>query len=296
MATAKHRMIHPQRQKVGSIVVAGAVPLVMALVGTGTATATTSPAQPTTMSGHAPSTAPLGGTAAAPIAEPNAPQQASDAPATAPEALVAAPGTARQSAAEPGAHTTLTWSRPVPDKSYLAPLGDLHAPTQVQPVAPIAPPPGQLRFGDVAIESPAWLDPQQAAQVNDGAANAEAGLATFLDSVGMERSRSDRVASQTIGAAAVGAVAGASASTPLAATSAVVGAVAGLVAGVPFLPAGLVAGPMLGAAIGAAVIAVPAAAIGAAAGAAIGAVDALAAPPHGQPVEAQPAPGGVVTS
>ncbi|WP_280472303.1 hypothetical protein [Nocardia cyriacigeorgica] len=288
MATAKHRMIHPQRQKVGSIVVAGAVPLVMALVGTGTASATTQPAQSATVTGHAPGTAALGGSAqAAPITEPGAAQ--------APEALAAAPTTG-QSAAQPGAHTTLAWSRPVPDKSYLAPLGDLHAPTQVQPVAPIAPPPGQLRFGDVAIESPAWLDPQQAAQVNDGAANAEAGLATFLDSVGMERSRSDRVASQTIGAAAVGAVAGAGASTPLAATSAVVGAVAGLVAGVPFLPAGLVAGPMLGAAIGAAVIAVPAAAIGAAAGAAIGAADALAAPPHGQPVDAEPAPGAVVTS
>ncbi|MBF6416278.1 hypothetical protein IU441_24265 [Nocardia cyriacigeorgica] len=270
------------------MVVAGAVPLVMALVGTGTASATTQPAQSATVTGHAPGTAALGGSAqAAPIAEPGAAQ--------APEALAAAPTTG-QSAAQPGAHTTLAWSRPVPDKSYLAPLGDLHAPTQVQPVAPIAPPPGQLRFGDVAIESPAWLDPQQAAQVNDGAANAEAGLATFLDSVGMERSRSDRVASQTIGAAAVGAVAGAGASTPLAATSAVVGAVAGLVAGVPFLPAGLVAGPMLGAAIGAAVIAVPAAAIGAAAGAAIGAADALAAPPHGQPVDAQPAPGAVVTS
>ncbi|WP_249359652.1 hypothetical protein [Nocardia cyriacigeorgica] len=289
MATAKHRMIHPQRQKVGSIVVAGAVPLVMALVGTGTATATTQPAQPATVTGHAPGTAAFGGsTQAAPIAEPGAPQ--------APEALAAAPATAGQSAAQPGAHTTLAWSRPVPDKDYLAPLGDLHAPTQVQPVAPIAPPPGQLRFGDVSIESPTWLDPQQAAQVNDGAANAEASLATFLDSVGMERSRSDRVASQTIGAAAVGAVAGASASTPLAATSAVVGAVAGLVAGVPFLPAGLVAGPMLGAAIGAAVIAVPAAAIGAAAGAAIGAADALAAPPHGSPVDAQPAPGAAVTS
>ncbi|BDT86762.1 hypothetical protein [Nocardia cyriacigeorgica] len=287
MATAKHRVTHPQRQKVGSIVVAGAVPLVMALVGTGTATATTQPAQSATVTDHSPSTTPLGVSApAAPIAETR----------VAPEALTANPAPARQSAAEPGAHTTLAWSRPVPEKDYLAPLGDLHAPTQVEPVAPIAPPPGQLRFGDVAIESPAWLDPQQAAQVNDGAANAEAGLATFLDSVGMERSRSDRVASQTIGAAAVGAVAGASASTPLAATSAVVGAVAGLVAGVPFLPAGLVAGPMLGAAIGAAVIAVPAAAIGAAAGAAIGAADALAAPPHGQPVEAQPAPGVVVNS
>ncbi|MFE3445965.1 hypothetical protein ACFXNW_23280 [Nocardia sp. NPDC059180] len=290
MATAKHRMTNPQRQKVGSIVVAGAVPLVMALVGTGTATATD---QPATVTDHSPA-ASLGFSALA--AEVVATEVAEPGVATAPEAMTAAPGAAQQSAAAPGAHTTLAWSRPVPDKAYLAPLGDLHAPTQVQPVAPIAPPPGQLRFGDVAIESPAWLDSQQAAQVNDGAATAEAGLATFLDSVGMERSRSDRVASQTIGSAAVGAVAGASASTPLAATSAVVGAVAGLVAGVPFLPAGLVAGPMLGAAIGAAVIAVPAAAIGAAAGAAIGAADALAAPPHGQPTGVQPAPGGVVNS
>ncbi|NEW45261.1 hypothetical protein GV794_06770 [Nocardia cyriacigeorgica] len=269
------------------MVVAGAVPLVIALVGTGTATATAQPAQPAAMTGHSPAAAHLAAIAAD-IAEPGA--------ATAPEALAAAPGAAQQSAAAPGAHTTLAWSRPVPDKAYLAPLGGLHAPTQVAPVAPIAPPPGQLRFGDVTIESPAWLDSQQAAQVNDGAANAEAGLATFLDSVGMERSRSDRVASQTIGSAAVGAVAGASASTPLAATSAVVGAVAGLIAGVPFLPAGLVAGPILGAAIGAAVITVPAAAIGAAAGAAIGAADALAAPPHGQPTVVQPASGGVVNS
>lgn len=39
MATGKHRAPSMQRQKVGSVVAAGAVPLVMALIGTGTANA-----------------------------------------------------------------------------------------------------------------------------------------------------------------------------------------------------------------------------------------------------------------
>lgn len=233
------------------MVAVGAVPLVLALVGTGTANA--EPARSATV---------------------NQPErEASWPPAEAPnirpyEGLRIPDNT----------HSSLQWSRPAPDKSYLAPVGVLHPPVPVAPVPPIAPPPGQFRFGDVTVPAPDWIDREQAIQINDGAAMAEANLATFLDSVGMERSRSDRIAGQTIGTAAQGAVVGAAAAAPLALTGAMVGGVAGLVAGLPLLPVGLVAGPMLGAAVGAAVITVPAAAVGAAAGAAVGAVSAFNAP------------------
>ncbi|MEV0296837.1 hypothetical protein [Nocardia sp. NPDC050710] len=251
MGTGKHRALNPQRQKVGSVVAAGAVPLVLALVGTGTANA--EPAQSNT------------------VTQPDRKAQwpAADAPNATPYEGLEIPD---------DTHSSLQWSRPMPDEHYLAPVGVLRPPVQVVPVPPIAPPPGQLRFGDVTVPAPDWIDPEQAIQINDTAAIAEANLATFLDSIGMERSRSDRIAGQTIGTGAMGAVAGVGASAPLALTSAAVGGVCGLVAGLPLLPVGLVAGPALGAAVGAAVIAIPAAAVGAAAGAAVGAVNAFNAP------------------
>ncbi|MFQ6392774.1 hypothetical protein ACLMAJ_04935 [Nocardia sp. KC 131] len=251
MATGKHRAPNPQRQKVGSMVAAGAVPLVLALVGTGTANA--EPAQSNTVT----------------LPEQKAQWPAADAPNATPYEGLEIPDDIRSS---------LQWSRSAPEKRYLAPVGVLHPPVAVAPVPPIAPPAGQLRFGDVTVPAPDWIDQELAIRINDASATTEADLATFLDSVGMERSRSDRIAGQTIGTAAMGAVAGAAASTPIALTSAAVGGVAGLVAGLPLLPIGLVAGPMLGATVGAAVIAVPAAVVGAAAGAAVGAVSAYNAP------------------
>lgn len=143
---------------------------------------------------------------------------------------------------------------------------------------PIAPPPGQFRFGDVTVPTPDWINTEQAIQINDNSAMIEANLATFLDSIGMERSRSDRIAGQTVGTAAMGAVAGAASAAPFALTSAMVGGTVGLVTGLAFMPVGLVAGPALGAAFGAAVITIPAAMVGAAAGAAVGAVSAFNAP------------------
>ncbi|MFC9894926.1 hypothetical protein ACFVMC_14665 [Nocardia sp. NPDC127579] len=248
MPTGKHRAPSPQRTTVGSMVAAGAVPLVLALVGTGTANA--DPADTTTLTEKAQ-------------------WPAADVPNATPYEGLDIPD---------GTHSSLQWSRAQPDKSYLAPVGVLHPPVPVAPVPPIAPPPGQFRFGDVTVPAPEWINPEQAIQINDNAAMAEANLATFLDSIGMERSRSDRIAGQTVGTAAIGAAAGAASAAPLALTSALVGGALGLVVGAPLIPVGLVAGPALGAAMGAAVITVPAAVVGAAAGGVVGAVNAFNAP------------------
>lgn len=233
------------------MVAAGAIPLVLALAGTGTANA--EPAQSNTV------TQP----------EYEAQWPAADAPDTVPYEGLTIPDDTSSS---------LQWSRPAPDKKYLAPVGVLHPPVPVAPVPPIAPPAGKFRFGDVIVDAPDWIDQEQAIHINDNAALAEADLATFLDSIGMERSRSDRIAGQTIGTAAVGALAGTAAAAPVTATSALVGAAVGLLVGVPFAPIGVVAGPVLGAAFGATVITAPAAAAGAAAGAAVGAFNAFNAP------------------
>ncbi|WP_435591593.1 hypothetical protein [Nocardia sp. bgisy118] len=251
MGTGKHRALNPQRQKVGSMVAAGAVPLVLALVGTGVANA--EPAQSNT------------------VAQPEQAKQwpAADAPNIVPYEGLDIPD---------DVHSSLQWARPAPDQSYLAPVGVLHPPVAVDPVPPIAPPPGQFRFGDVTVPTPDWITHDQAIQINDNAAVAEANIATFLDSVGMERSRSDRIAAQTLGTAAMGAVSGAASAVPIAISSGMMGATVGLVAGLIFLPIGLVAGPMLGAAAGAAAVTVPAAIVGAAAGAAVGAASGFIAP------------------
>ncbi|MFC9994910.1 hypothetical protein [Nocardia sp. NPDC127526] len=253
MAAGKHRALNPHRNKVGNVVAAGAVPLVMAIVGTGAANA--APAQPNPVTAHD-----------------DAPQwPAADAPNVMPYEGLNIPDETRSS---------IQWSRPAPDKRYLAPVGVLHPPVPVPAVPPIAPPPGMFRFGDVQVPAPDWIDKEQSIQINDNAAMVEANLATFLDSIGMERSRSDRIAGQTVGTAAVGALAGAATAAPFALTSATVGGALGLVVGAGFFPVGLVAGPALGAAAGAAVITVPAAVAGAAVGAAVGAVNAFNAPPR----------------
>lgn len=175
--------------------------------------------------------------------------------------------------------SSLQWARPVPKDEYLSPVESLHGPVPVAPVPPIAPPSGMLRFGNVQVEAPDWLPREPAIQLNDAASVTEADLATFFDSVGMERTRSDRVASQTVGSAALGAAAGAAVASPFALIGAGVGGALGLVIGLPFAPIGLAAGP-IGAAYGAAIMAAPLAAIGAGIGAGLGAMQALTAPPR----------------
>ncbi|MGW4327096.1 hypothetical protein ACWEKR_14505 [Nocardia sp. NPDC004573] len=257
MGTGKHRAPKPHRPKLGSLVAVGTVPLVLALVGTGTANA--EPDHPV----------PVTRTDSADQAE-AAQWPAAEAPNVRPYEGLRIPDDVLSS---------LQWARPLPDHQYLAPLVGLHAPVPVAPVPPIAPPSGKLRFGDVQVDAPEWLYREQAIQINDTAAMAEANMATFFDSIGMERTRSDRVAGQTMGAAAIGAAAGFVFASPFALFGAAVGGGLALAIGLPFAPIGLAAGP-IGAAYGAALMAAPLSAIGAGIGAGLGVVHALSAPPR----------------
>ncbi|MET8800202.1 hypothetical protein ABZV91_27870 [Nocardia sp. NPDC004568] len=288
----KHRATGPTRRAAGSVVAAGAIPLIATLIGAGTANAEVLPAPPAS----SPIPAALPALPPAPIAADPfgvatstvqeaarvAVQSATDTitAATAPftHAAPAVPPVRPAVIADPAVPAPALATRPVPNHAYLAPQGELHAPAQVVPVAPIEAPPGKLRIGNVEMDAP--FDVRD---INTGAAQTEAQLATFLDSVGVERSRSDKIAAQTLGSAAIGASVANTLASPLAGTSAMVGAVAGFISGIPFLPIGLVIGPVLGAAIGYAVIAAPAAAAGAAIGGAIGAADGFAAAPYGTP-------------
>ncbi|WP_249644961.1 hypothetical protein [Nocardia sputi] len=271
MGTGKHREPTPRRPKLGSIVAAGTIPLVLALVGTGTANAEPDPSVPSIRTDVTDRT------------HPSAQWPGAEAPNVRPYEGLRIPDDILSS---------LQWARPLPDSNYLAPLVGLHAPVPVAPVPPIAPPPGKLRFGDVQIDAPEWLYREQAIQINDGAAMAEANMATFFDSIGMERTRSDRVAGQTMGAAAIGAAAGFAFASPFALVGAAFGGGLGFAIGLPFAPIGLAAGP-IGAAYGAALMAVPFTAIGAGIGAGLGALHALSAPPQAlsAPESADPAPG-----
>ncbi|MFD4438686.1 hypothetical protein ACFWPK_02785 [Nocardia sp. NPDC058519] len=248
-----------QRQKVGSVVAAGAVPLVMALIGTGTANA--DPAQ-------------------AAVTQPEH-QPGAEFDAVAPNATpyVGQPMPANT-------RSSLQWSRTGPEMDYLSPVGPLHAPTAVAPVPPILPPPGQFRFGDQQVPVPDFVPVDTSIQINDTAANTEANLATFLDSVGLERSRSDRIASATLGSAARGAAVGSTVAIPFAMMASTGGAVAGLIAGIPFVPIGLVAGPILGGMAAYMAVSIPVTVVGAGIGAAVGAASGFLAPPRGMVPEA----------
>ncbi|MBH0779585.1 hypothetical protein [Nocardia bovistercoris] len=290
MGNGKHRVVGPRRQKVGSMVVAGAVPVVLSLVGGATAEAT--PEQDAAVSRVDFGVGPARANPVHPVADPVDGDPAAQWPAA--EVPNVRP---YQGAKIPDdTLSSLQWARPVPQPQYLSPVDALHAPVEVPRVPPIAPPPGMLRVGDVQVAAPDWLPREQAIQVNDAAAATEAEIATFLDSVGMERTRSDRIAGQTMGAAAVGATAGAAFASPFALVGAGVGGALGLAIGLPFAPIGLAAGPM-GAVYGAALMAAPLAAIGAGIGAGIGATAAFTAPPRAMgPTQDAPAveemPGG----
>ncbi|WP_280396646.1 hypothetical protein [Nocardia carnea] len=288
----KHRATGPARRAAGSVVAAGAVPLIATLIGAGTAIAEAVPAPPASdripalpanLLHQAPATSdPIQNlTTAVQDATRVAVRSATDTFGVAAAPFVPAPpAPAPAAVADPlPAPAPVPATRPLPQHAYLAPQGELHAPMPVAPVAPIEAPPGKLRIGNILMDAP----PFDVREINTGAAQAEAQIATFYDSVGVERSRSDRMAAQTVGSAAIGASVANTLASPIATTSAMVGAVAGLISGVPFLPIGLVIGPVLGAAIGYAVIAAPVMAVGAAVGGAIGAAEGFTAAPHGTP-------------
>ncbi|WP_051756743.1 DUF456 domain-containing protein [Nocardia sp. NRRL WC-3656] len=295
-------------RRVGSSLVLGALPLTVALWQTGVAGA----AAPTTDSGVAPAAGmlPDAGTVAAGVSnaadavaravaqtspwqfQPSAATDPAVPPFAAPIAdpepnATTADATAPAAAPAPGSissnRNAANSTRAVPDLTAPAMVnpGALHLPDLAHPAPPVAPikaPEGTIRIGSVVTPRPDFIDPQLTGQINDSAAQAEAGLAQTMDSAGFEPSRSDRIAADTLGGAVIGSSVGNIVSSPIASTSAMVGAVAGLIAGIPFLPAGLVVMPIVGAAIGYAVIAAPAAAAGAAIGAGVGAIEGAVAP------------------
>ncbi|MGW4356527.1 hypothetical protein ACWELJ_31020 [Nocardia sp. NPDC004582] len=181
--------------------------------------------------------------------------------------------------------------RPIPNTRDAAPALDvqsLHAPSVVTPVLPIAPPPRTVRIGDFTTPAPDELPDNILDGVNGVAAGAEAGLATGLNSIGVNPTRSDKIAAGTLGGAAIGAGSGAAgAGIPAALAGAAVGGTAGAVIGTAVgfglgsaaavvmpglapidVPGGMVGGALIGggigAAAGAAAVGLPAAALGAA--------------------------------
>ncbi|MGW5381600.1 hypothetical protein [Nocardia sp. NPDC003963] len=291
----KHRATGTSRRAAGSVVAAGAVPLIATLIGAGTANAEVLPAPPAS----SPIPAALAALPPAPIATVDpfgaatdtvqeaarvAVRSATDTitAATAPfthAAPAVPPGPRPAVITDPAASAPALATRPVPNPAYLAPQGELHAPEPVAPVAPIEAPPGKLRVGSVIIDAP----PFDVREINTGAAQAEAQLATFYDSVGVERNRSDRMAAQTVGSAAIGASVGSTVAAPVAGAAALIGGAVGLVVGIPFMPAGLVFMPVIAATTAYAMVAAPAMLTGAAIGGAIGAAEGYTAAPYGTP-------------
>lgn len=319
--------ISPRRRRIGSLAIAGALPLVAALANAGTAAAepvTTDDNQSTVVEnqpGHdaqpglvldspfgqfsvpvppmvsdgirpwietAPTAAESGSSAeAAPVIDPA--ESAVDAPEAAAPVAEPAP------VVRVGRNSS-TGVRDIPQGPVAAvDMQQLRAPnpSDAADVAPIAAPEGKLRFGDTQIDIPAFLTPEQATTVNELSAGAEADLARTFDSAGFEPSRSDRIAAQTVGTAAVGAAVGVGVAAPVEVVGAVMGGFIGAMAGTPFAPAGWVVGPAIGASAAVTLIAVPAATIGGSIGAAVGAVSGILAPATG-PVAAEVAPDAAI--
>ncbi len=188
--------------------------------------------------------------------------------------------------------------RPIPNTRDAAPALDvqsLHAPTPVTPVLPIAPPPRTVRIGDFTTPAPDDLPDHILNGVNGLAADTEAGLATGLNSIGVNPSRSDKIAAGTLAGAAAGAGIGAvGAGVPAALAGAAVGGAAGAAIGTAVgfglgsasavvmpglaaidIPGGMIGGALIGggagAAAGTAAAGLPAATLGGVVGGAAGA-------------------------
>ncbi|WP_433679754.1 hypothetical protein [Nocardia sp. CA-119907] len=241
--------VHPIRRRAAALILTSALPLSVALTSTASASAESQPLGTTTLS-----RTPYG---LALVADPSA--QVDD-----PAAFTSWP-----------LHYAAT---PVADPNSAVPDSPNAALSDQVPQAPVATPTNYIRIGKIQVDRPDFLPPEVAAQINDASKGTESSLSQALQSGGVERGRSDQIASAVVGDAVIGASVGSTLSSPLASTSAAVGAVAGFIAGIPFLPAGLVVVPIIGAAIGYAVIAAPAAAVGAAVGAVVGVVEGSISP------------------
>ncbi|UGT46058.1 hypothetical protein LTV02_33295 [Nocardia yamanashiensis] len=236
----------------------------------------------------------LGGSLGAQTVQPGVGRQAEQA------------GVQRPGQVQPGV-TTPVKPGPVPGADYVVPPNfravpqpqqavpainwqELHVPGPVVPVAPIAPPPRTLRLGDFTSAVPDDVPDNVLTPVNEAAANTEAAIATGFNSIGINPSRSDRIAAGTIAGVAAGAVGGAiAAGVPMAIAGAVPGGIVGAAVGAGIgsalgaagvavapwtAPIDVVGGPIgggligagVGAAAGAAALGIPAAVVGGVAG------------------------------
>ncbi|WP_327139943.1 hypothetical protein [Nocardia sp. NBC_01327] len=305
--------VSSHRRRIGSLALAGALPLVAALTTAAAAAADpvagddnpsavienqpTTPAQPGLVLDSpfgqlnvpvppmvSEGARPWAETAAAPVGAPADGGSSQAAPVIDPVTDAADPLVDAAGAPAPlvrVGRNSVTGVRDIPNGPVAAvDVQGLHMPdpSLAADVAPIAAPEGKLRFCDTQIDIPSFLTPEQAAQVNDYSARTEANLARTLDSAGFEPSRSDRIAAQTVGTAAVGAAVGVGIAAPAEVAGGVLGGVIGGMAGTPFAPAGWVVGPAIGASAAVSLIAVPAATMGAGIGAALGAVNGVLAP------------------
>ncbi|WP_019925768.1 hypothetical protein [Nocardia sp. BMG111209] len=249
MGTSQQGDPAPRRRPLGSILVAGTIPVAVCLGG-GHAVADAPAGTPPAVSAETPADATsadpgeveaAAGSAADPEAAPIPPvseaaraQDAgeADADAAADQAPIAADVPAPKVYV---GRNSSTGMRAEPENTGLAPVDAqrLHLPNPgtVPDVAPIQAPAGKLRCGDAKVDVPPWLGPVQAGQVNEASARTEAQLARTLDSAGFAPSRSDRIAAGTLGGAATGAVVGAIAGLPPVLPGLVVGTVVGAVIG-----------------------------------------------------------------
>ncbi len=264
-----------------SLVVAGAVPLLIALACTGPAGASTASIadQPGVTSPSQP------GTATPPLPPAPPPPAPEPQPEPAPEpqpAYVEQPPEVRNG--------PTPRPEPADDPAPPVQVQYLHLPEPVAPVAPIQPPDNTIRIGQWQAPTPDWLPLQARDCINNTAAGAEAQVATALDSIGIPAGRSDRVSGATLAGAGIGGAAGAVATgAPVGAVGAAVGgliggtiggiagAAVGTVVPVPVVGtvtsgvAGTALGAAAGAAAGAAIAGIPAAVVGALAGGTVGA-------------------------
>ncbi|MGW6728768.1 hypothetical protein ACWF9G_22950 [Nocardia sp. NPDC055029] len=178
-----------------------------------------------------------------------------------------------------------------PAPSLAQDLPNLHAPTPLpeKPKIIMPPDPTKLGLGQTTIDKPDWVPADVAWEINGHIAVAQRDTNAFLQSTGLNPSRSDAMAAAMVLGGVSGFCIGAGAvGVPLAAIGAVgggliggtVGGIAGAAVGtlvpVPVIGtvtsgvAGTAIGAAAGAAIGAAALGIPAALAGGTAGAAVG--------------------------
>ncbi|NUP25773.1 MAG: hypothetical protein HOQ44_03605, partial [Nocardia sp.] len=201
----KHRTPVRSRRAAGSVVAAGAVPLIATLIGAATAHAEVVPAP------SAPPALPVALPALPTVPAgllPAAPDPAADPFGAAVGAIQDATGAAMRSVTDTVTAATAQFTYPVPGvQAPAAPIPAAtpgtgpwpaavypaldEAPPAAPPAAPIEAPPGTLRVGDLEVSVPF-----DARDLNAAADGTQQQLTAFLDSAGIERSRADRVAAQ----------------------------------------------------------------------------------------------------